>query len=104
MTSSEKLIPNFLSRATLEYFKKCFDQVKEEDCPDSRLYCNKHRRAPRFMDDEDSLILKKNRSLDEADVNVIHNSKDVFKLREVSVFAPSSFKNRHNCKGRSYVK
>ena len=42
MTTSEKLIPNFLSRATLKYLEKYFDQVKEENGPDTKLYCNKH--------------------------------------------------------------
>ena len=77
MASSEKLIPNFLSRATLEYLEKCFGQVKEEDCPDTRLYRNKHGRFPRLVDDEDFLILKKNRGLDEANINVVQYTIDV---------------------------
>ena len=104
MASSEKLIPNFLSRVTLEYLEKCFDQVKEEYCPDTRMYCNKHGRFPRFVDDEDSLILKKDRNLDEADINVIYDVTDVYNLREVSAFPPFNFQKRHPCKEESYVK
>lgn len=104
MTSSEKLIPNFLSRATLKYLEKCFDQVKEEDGPDTRLDRNKHGRFPCFVNDEDSLILKKNRGLDEADINAVKDGTDVFQLREVLVFSPFDFPNGHNCERRSYVK
>ena len=104
MASSEKLIPNFLSRATLEYLEKCFDQVKEEDCQDTRMYCNKHGRFSRFVDDKDSLILKKNRSLDEANINVIHDIIDVYNLGEVSAFPLFNFQRGHSCKGGSYVK
>ena len=104
MASSEKLIPNFLSRATLEDLEKCFDQVKEEDCQDTGMYYNKHKRFSRFVDDEDSLILKKNRDLDEANIDVIHNIIDVYNLWEVSAFPPFNFQRGHNCKGGSYVK
>ena len=88
MTSSEKLIPNFLSGATLEYLKKCFDQVKEEDDPDTRLYYNKHGRFPCLVDDKYSLILKKNSGLDEADINAVKDGIDIFQLRELLVIFP----------------
>ena len=68
------------------------------------MYCNKHGRFPRFVDDEDSLILKKNRSLDEADINIIQDIIDIFKLREVSAFPPFDFQKVKNCKGGPYVK
>ena len=91
MTSNEKLIPDFLSRTALKYLEKCFNQVKEEDGPDTRLYYNKHGRFPCFMNDEDPLILKKNRCLDEADINPVKDGIDVFQLRGVSVFSPFRF-------------
>ena len=87
MTPDEKFIPNFLLRATQKYLKGCFDQVKEEDDPDTRLYCNKHGRYPGFVNDEDSLILKKNRGLDQADINAVQYGTYVLQLRKVLVFS-----------------
>ena len=82
MTLSEKKIPNFLLRATQKYLKECFDQVKEEDDQDTRLYYNKHGRFPGFVNDKDSLILKKNRGLDKADINAVQNETDMLQLRK----------------------
>ena len=99
MASSEKLIPELLWRATSEYLKERFDQVKENYRPYTRLYRNKHGRLPCFVDDEDSLILKKDRSLDEANVNVVHDVIDVQQLREVSEFPPLTFRKGTFAKG-----
>lgn len=90
MTPPEKLIPNLFLRATLKDRKECFDQVKEKDDPDTRLYCNKRGRFPGFIDDKDPLILEKNRRLDEADIDAVQNGNDVFQLREVLVFSLES--------------
>ena len=77
MTLSKKFIPNSFLRATQKYLKGCSDQVKEEDDPDTRLYCNEHGRFPGFVNDKDSLILKKNRGLDQADINAVQNGTNV---------------------------
>ena len=80
MTPSEKMIPNSLLRAAQKYLKECFEQVKEEDDQDTRLYCNKHGRFPGFVNDKDSLILKKNRGLDKADINAVQNETNMLQL------------------------
>ena len=85
MTPSKKVIPDFLLRATQKYLKECFDQVKEEDDQDPRLYCNKHGRFPGLLNDKDSLILKKNRGLDKADIYAVQNGADMSQLRKILV-------------------
>ena len=77
MAPSEKWIPNFFLGATQKYVKECFHKVEEKDDPDTKLYCNKDGRFAGFVNDEDSLILKKNRGLDKADVNAVQNGTDV---------------------------
>ena len=49
------------------------------------------------MNDENSLILKKNRGLDEADTNVINDITDIFQLREVLVFSLFHLHGEHDC-------
>ena len=49
------------------------------------------------MNDEDSLILEKNRGLDEADTNVIKDIIDIFQLREVSVFSLYDLHGGQDC-------
>ena len=87
MTPSEKLVPNLFLRATLNNLEDYLDQVEQEDDPDTRLYCNKHGRFPSSVNDKDSLILKKNRGLDKADINVVQNGTDVSQLPKVSVIS-----------------
>lgn len=43
------------------------------------------------MNDEDPLILEKNRCLDEADINAVKDGIDIFQLREVLVSSLSNF-------------
>ena len=93
MTFSEKVIRNCLSRATWRYLEKGLDQVKEEDGPNTRLHCNKHGRFSCLMNDENSLILKKNRDLDEAGIDAVKDGIDVLQRREISVFSPFHVQN-----------
>ena len=73
IASSEKLIQEFRSRATSEYLDNRCNQVEEKDRPYTELDRNKHGRFPCYVDDEDSLVLKKDRNLDEANSNVVHD-------------------------------
>ena len=96
MASSEKFIPNFLSGATLEYFSKCVNQVEENNRPDPKLYCNKHGRFHCFLHNKDSLILKKNRGLDEAHSDIVKDGVDIFQLREILGSCPLDLWNGHD--------
>ena len=77
MTSSDQWIPKLLTWIAHEDIQEEVDHTEREYTPDTDLDCHEHGQVSLTVGDEDPEVLEKYRELDEEDISMIDDYRDI---------------------------